>query len=69
MFDDYRRCNTCIHYECIGDCTKCIMRRPAVEFQGLVDGCGCVAYQFDVNGDCKYCNYDFDKRSKINGAQ
>lgn len=68
MFDDYRRCDTCIHHDCPSDCTKCIMCRPAVEFRGEVDGCGCVAFQFDANGDCIYYNYDFEKE-KTNGAQ
>ena len=67
MNDDYRRCDTCIHYDCLGDCTNCVMLRPCEEFGGECDGCGCVAYQFDRNGDCKYYNYGF--KEETNGAQ
>lgn len=58
MFDDYRRCDTCIHHDCPADCTKCCMLKAADELPSGYSECGCVAYQFDANGDCRFYEYN-----------
>ena len=70
MTDDYKRCDTCIHHNCApkgeGYCEGCPMWKLEEEIPEHDEGCGCVAYNFDIDGDCPF----YEKYGgKINGAQ
>lgn len=51
MSEEYKRCDTCKYQSCPGvtplACANCPMFN-------IEDGCGCVAYNFDADGDCPY---------------
>lgn len=63
MINNCKRCNTCTHLYCAGydkmSCEGCPMLIIDNKISGLGRGCGCVAYQFDDNGDCPF--YEEDK--------
>ena len=70
MTDDYKRCDTCIHHHCApkGEmyCEGCPMWKLEEEIPEHGEGCGCVAYNFDVDGDCPF----YEKGTEeTNGAQ
>lgn len=50
MSEEYKRCDTCKYWSCPVvtplACGKCPMYKT--------DGCGCVTYNFDADGDCPY---------------
>lgn len=63
MINNCKRCNTCTHVYCAGNdkwsCEDCPMWKTEAELPKHREGCGCVAFQFDDNGDCPF--YEEDK--------
>ena len=70
MNNEYKRCDTCKHCYCAGksafDCESCPMWKTDEELPTNEEGCGCVAYNFDVDGDCPFYEEDTEE---TNGAQ
>lgn len=60
---DNKRCDTCTHLYCASKgewyCEGCSMWKTEAELPKHGEGCGCVAYHFDANGDCPF--YEEDK--------
>lgn len=65
MTDDYKRCDTCIHCFCQGQdkwsCIGCPMWKTEDEIPHHGEGCGCVAYDYDYNGDCPFYEKDTEE--------
>lgn len=65
MSNEYRRCDTCTHSDCApkGEwyCDGCPMWKSEEEIPEHGEGCGCVAYNFDVNGDCPFYEEDTEE--------
>ena len=70
MSNEYNRCDTCTHCDCAPKydryCEGCPMWKTDEELPEHGEGCGCVAYSFDVNGDCPFYEKDTEE---TNGAQ
>ena len=70
MNNEYKRCDTCTHCYCAGkstwDCEGCPMYKTDEELPTREEGCGCVAYNFDVDGDCPFYEKDTEE---TNGAE
>lgn len=59
MINNYTRCDTCTHHYCERHCKDCPMWKLEKEIPEYGEGCGCLAYRFDVNSDCPF--YEEDK--------
>lgn len=70
MSNEYKRCDTCTHCYCAGkytwSCEGCPMYKTDEELPEHGEGCGCVAYEFDYDGDCPFYEEDTEE---TNGAQ
>lgn len=70
MNNEYKRCDTCTHCYCAGkytwSCEGCPMYKTGKELPEHEEGCGCVSYNFDVDGDCPFYEEDTEE---TNGAQ
>lgn len=55
---EYKRCDHCIHAFCQGNdkwaCEGCPMWKTEDELPNNCEGCGCVAYNFDIDGNCPF---------------
>lgn len=65
MTDNYKRCDTCTHLYCQGNtkwsCEGCPVWKTDEEIPRHGGGCGCVAYNFDVDGNCPFYEKDTEE--------
>ena len=70
MSNEYKRCDTGTHCYCAGkytwNCEGCPMYKTDEELPTHEEGCGCVVYNFDYDGDCPFYEEDTEE---TNGAQ